>query len=55
MTVTCPKCKEKLPPAYWPITAPQTGEQLECGMCGHVWRFRLPETNVDLKSEAADA
>ena len=43
--VTCPHCKGRLPPIaraddQKSYDNPPRGEWLECGLCGHLWRFR---------------
>ena len=47
--VTCPRCKNVLPCVFPRQGLPKTGDALECGMCGHLWRFRMPD---DEKEEA---
>ena len=36
MKLKCPKCKRVLPQIG---SAPNNGEEISCGICGHVWVF----------------
>lgn len=43
MKLVCPQCRRTLPQIG--ADRVQSGDAVECGPCGHVWRLRL--TNAD--------
>ena len=52
--VTCPHCKGRLSPIARADDNPPRGEWLECGLCGHLWRFRgLIERAAGQRADAA--
>ena len=43
MIITCPNCKKKFKIDF--ILIPEDGRNLKCGLCDHVWLYKVEDVN----------
>ena len=44
MIITCPNCKKKF--NIDPTLIPEDGRDLKCGLCEHVWLYKVEDVNM---------